>query len=43
MDDTQMDPIVDATEGAEEVSEEAAMVDEQEVADDAVETDEEIA
>lgn len=38
-----MDPIVDSTEGAEEVSEEAAMVDEEEVADDVAETDEEIA
>ena len=44
MDDTQMDPIVDAVEETEEAEgEEAAMVAEEEVTDEAVEADEEVA
>jgi hypothetical protein len=43
MDDTQIDPIVGAVEETEEVSEEAAMVTEEEVADDSIESEEEVA
>jgi hypothetical protein len=44
MDDTQMDPIVDAVEETDEVEgEEAAMIDEEDMADEAGELDEEVA